>query len=381
MPSRRLNDTITIAIAAVAARATLTKIPIRTGLYRTLARNRQRARLPLLIPLLAKVLRISREGSFVPPAHAEVLVVTHVLELPRDLLLPDNFGMARFELRDDVFVGWSRDARAGLIGLPPPTDEDTSPVFRAMFRRINVRTKLPLEAADAAFEGFIRPLSRRREWWFRRMSVRLMRRRGFYEWVTVVAASRFVSPSEWPADVPEQMDFLRDLLDESLTDLNRYIVALSLARNDVSLTPIAVGDIPALCPVILETAPMPTGRRDGISIVLPVHAVVPNQALAHPDPAPAEHAAQIARSEFFGGQPFFLFLELMQRAGNAWITKRLAQEIIELGTAMEVLFSTVIRESSALLGDPQARAAGILAAPLRSQVSDHLDDTRTSQST
>jgi hypothetical protein len=48
-------------------------------------------------------------------AEAEILVVTHVLELPRDLGFESGQATVLFEPRDDLFVGWTDAAKLHFV--------------------------------------------------------------------------------------------------------------------------------------------------------------------------------------------------------------------------------------------------------------------------
>jgi hypothetical protein len=67
------------------------------------------------------------------------------------------------------------------------------------------------------FGHFERPLATKREWWFRKASVFVASRRGLYEWVTVVAVSRFRAATDWPGDPAGQVDVLRQEFESSLS--------------------------------------------------------------------------------------------------------------------------------------------------------------------
>ena len=300
-----------------------------------------------------------------------MLALTHVLELPRDLQIPDQKGVALFEPRGDVFVEWPDDARAAFIGLERSPVPGASPVYRVIFRRVLIRSRLPLEAADHAFDRFTRPLGSRRDWMFRRLALSIHSRRGFREWVTVAAVTHFIQACEWPSERGAQIPFLHEHLRQSVSELNRLLIALGLVRGNAAFGALAVGDLPALCPVVIEAAPMIEGRRVGASFVYPVHSLGPS-VLHALDDGSFENAVELWRREYHGAEPFFLFYELMQYAGAAWLAERYAQEITNLATAIEVLFSVIIREASIAFGEAPEVRAGVLASPLRNQIEHHI---------
>ena len=54
---------------------------------------------------------------FDPPDYVEVLTITHLFELPLDLVIPDMKASAIFETRTDAFVDWPDELRAHFVGL------------------------------------------------------------------------------------------------------------------------------------------------------------------------------------------------------------------------------------------------------------------------
>jgi hypothetical protein len=123
--------------------------------------------------------------------------------------------------------------------------------------------------------------------------------------------------------------------------------------------------------VVIESAPM-VRRRVGVSFAYPIHDIGPLMRDLAVDDGTFERAGQLARSDYHGQEPFFLFYELMHRAGSASLARRFSEEITDLGTAMEVLISTVLREAGPLIGRSAHQIANVLDAPLRNQVEHHL---------
>jgi hypothetical protein len=311
-------------------------------------------------------------GFSVAPG-AEVLVITHVLELPRDLVLPDDTAYAVVEPRRDIFLGWTDEEKAlfvGLSGLPKP---DVAPVQRFVFRRRSATTRPPLLLADEAFGEWVEPLIGKRDARERARRKRSIEKAGFPEIVTVVAATRFVPSGEWPSDSSDRSALLGRELDASLAVLNQFLVSLSLARNDASISPIARGDLPGLCPVILESAPMTRGGRHGTSYAYQIHERAPDipRGAAQLDER-TQLAFEIARAAYHNAEPFFLFYELMQQAIGYFDEGRHAAAAIATGSAVEALFGATIRTSSEAMGEDPGARHRILESPLRNQVEHHL---------
>jgi len=249
-------------------------------------------------------------------------------------------------------------------------------VDRLTFRRCYVPERAQLVAAATAFEDWIEPVAQPEMFEEQRKLRARYLTGGSYGWISVVAATRFVPAKDWPADENDRSALLGRELDESLNALNEYLISLSLARQDPSIVPIARGDLPALCPVILETAPMPDGKRNGTSYMYQIHhnLIYPQRPPREPDEIDEAEllAAQIARRAHLGGEPFFPFYELIQQAIGYFDRSLFRTSAISTGSAIEVLFSTVIRETGHVRGESPRDYGGILRAPLKSQVKDHL---------
>lgn len=308
---------------------------------------------------------------FAPPSGAEVVVITHILELPRYLPVKDSQAMVLYEEREDVFVDWPDEVKAHLALAPAPPQSGRSPALRLVFRQILTRTRLPLEAADRAFADWVRPLVPQPEWRSRQRQLKKASRRGFWEPTTVVAATRFVAASTWPPREVDQMNLLLGELLASLDLINALSLSVGLVTEEPRLLPIALGDLPALCPFIIEAAPMAAGRRSGVSAIYPIHEDLPAIREMPLGDEPTQAAVEIARSGYYGEQPFFLFYELLQAARAAAVSRRHAAAIAAVGTAVEVLVSAVIRNVSFIRGEPAMRAQSILNAGLRNVVVDH----------
>jgi hypothetical protein len=311
---------------------------------------------------------------FEVPDHAEVLVVTHLLELPRDLGLPQGINYAIVQPRDDIFLDWPDQAKAEFIGMSDMPSPDASPVIRLTFCRTYVPERAPLIAAHLAFEGWIEPVATKEELEVFRGFREMYMSEGSLGWVTTVAATRFVPAREWPPAESDRAALLGRELDASLSVLNQFIVSLSLARQEPRFLPVARGDLPLICPVILETAPMPDAVRHGAFVNYQIHEVFwYEQRPLRDKPDDAELlAVQLARANFHGSEPYFSFYELMQQAIGQFNEGRYGSCAISTGTAVEVLIATTIREAGRVRGESEIEYATVLNAPLRNQVEHHL---------
>jgi hypothetical protein len=129
-----------------------------------------------------------------------------------------------------------------------------------------------------------------------------------------------------------------------------------------------------MCPVIIETAPMPDGKRHGALVNYQIHEVFwYEQRELRDEPDDFELlAVQLARANFHGAEPYFPFYELMQQAIGQFNEGRYAASAISTGTAVEVLIATTIREVGRARGEHESEYASVLNAPLRNQVEHHL---------
>jgi hypothetical protein len=310
---------------------------------------------------------------FDPPAGSDVLIVTHILELPIHLGLANQV-QSWFDVRSDVFVGWSDEEKARLVYAPAEkVPFGKSPTDRFVFSSATVRQQLPLEAADRAFGHFRRPLVNKQTWeqFLNDFSVRTAR--GWYADVSVVAASRFLAMSHWPDSIDEQRAVLVAELAASISLLNRFLVALGATTGRPNLGPIAVGDLPAVVPVVLEVVPPPVSGRVGTSFAYPARVLGIHDFLSQSlDDESLNVANQIAVAHDEGGMPFFAVLDLVQQAIRLIDEGRHTSGVIACGTGVEVLIATVIREVGRLRGETDADIQDKLRSGFRNIVVDHL---------
>lgn len=306
------------------------------------------------------------------PEYAKVIVVTHILELPRDLAFAAG-AMVRYGAPDSVGGGFGGEVWAALLQMPEAPPGDLQPATRLVFRRAQVRFPLPLEAADKCFGHFEEALMSRAARKHRQRVLGTASKAGLRSYKTVVAVSRFLAPSEWPRTGHEQLECCLRELRSCLNDLNDVIVATSLHRGDPRLLPLSLGDVPSLCPVVIEIAPMSQERRVGASFMYEIHTdvtpVPAPLAAALPDLDLASELVTLKNRDRF---PLFAFLELLQTAFAAEIAHRYGPGVVALGTAVDVLISTLIRELAEARGEPAVTWQGILDAPLKNQFEHHL---------
>jgi hypothetical protein len=322
--------------------------------------------------LAPRVISVESGEFYRPPSYAQLLVITHVLELPRDLRVPDGSTLLAGRPGEGVLAQLEHDVVEELLQTTLDPAEP-APSLRLAFRRPRVRVQVPLLAADEAFAKWDEKLIPRKGRRQRRRLVRRFRRKGITAPVTVVGATSIIDAQEWPSNQEAQEALLDSLLDKAVELLNDQIVALGLVSDEPYLAPISVGDLPPLCPVIMEVAPMLEGRRVGRSFLRELHRDLPSFAQDAPR---EEHvmlvANELARRQYAGLEPFFLFYVLWLRTRSALNSYRLAESVTLIGTAVEVLVSTAIREASIALGESDERREDVLGAPFRAKLEHHL---------
>lgn len=285
---------------------------------------------------------LSPAAAFDLPDGAVAVAVTHVLELPARLPSPIGAVLHLAQTRTAEWEGVGSSATAAALGLV--RDDEDFPeshvvTTRLVFRAPRVRHRLPLEAADLAFGEWISPLINRRDRLTRRWTLALSRRIGIRLPVTVVGATNLIPARSW--DDPDERDAIVEAsLVACLTYLNEYIVALAVATGDARLRVMARGDLPVLCPMILEAVGGAT--RYGMTGLRQIHDVIPAGLGTEPvDDEVAAGAARMVTAARRGEEPFFLFYEVFHSAQAALLHTQFAQAVILLGTASEIMIDTV----------------------------------------
>ena len=315
----------------------------------------------------------SDELPFCAPDDTIGVMVTHILELPRSLRVPENFRLLVSESRDGRFPDVPSSVLMHVLGADShQLDDERVPTIRLDLRTAAVRVKMPLQAADICFQDWERPLLSRSRWSERSRVLKKARRFGIEAPVTVVAGTCLLPVDDWGTTCEQQEAAVESSLDASLDLMNSFVLSLGLMANDPSFGPFERGDLPFLCPVIVESFPMQHGRS-GRSFLREIHDHPPDVGQFPDFPKPLfEAATALATSDHAHDEPFFLFYELFQRAQSTLLSQRTAQSVLATGTAIEVVLNTVVREASVALGETESRRMGILSAPLASIVRDHL---------
>jgi hypothetical protein len=283
-----------------------------------------------------------------------VLIVSFILELPRDIPIPHDFGIAPFAERTSAWEGWTGEDLRRLAGMPQAFPDHLVPGTRAVFRRASVKTALPLRAADAAFGDWIEPSLSKRERVARRRGLKKATRKGMQASRCVVGLSCFVpsrdAPEELELDNP--VEWIRSQFFQALVPLNSYLLGLGLVSNDWRVGPVSTGDLPPLMPVILEEVKAgDEPGQDASHFVVSIRPDSPDHA-DRPEPAAdvAAHAAAIVNSANRGSEPYLDVFGLLR---DAWAHDLMGESnrcVIALGTAVETLLSTTLREGGIRVG-------------------------------
>jgi hypothetical protein len=301
----------------------------------------------------------------------------YVLELPLALPVPDDWQMAPLIPRVVGWEDWTGEDFWALLEWPgqKAIPDHLMPGTQIRVRRVALRTALPLRAADEAFEDKIRPLLTRSE----RLGKRLGRRRadrGLRLMRSVVSLSTFVAPPDIPEDNgPEQeLQWLRAQFDRCLGDLNRLLVALGMSAADWRIGRLGAGQLPPLLPIIVEqVSPGDSPGRWSIHLLVSIRPDAPEPAHdGEPPPDAAWRAAAMISAANKGAEPYLDFFGLLEDAWADSLLGEPSRSVIGLGTAIEVLVSTTIREGGARVGWSAEEITEGSAAWLQIQVTKHL---------
>lgn len=303
-------------------------------------------------------------------------VVTYILELPFSLPIPYDWQMSPLLKRTAGWDGWTgRDfwhllERSGPGSFP----EHSMPGTQIRFRRVSVRSVAPLRAADKAFADKVIPLLNHRErlarWWGLRRADR-----GIEFMRSVVSISVFVAPGDKPdPDTEQELDWLRDHFYKGLAELNRFLTALSMAAADWRVGRLGAGQLPPLLPIVIDhVKPGDSPGRWPIHMTVSIRPDTPEPKTAsEPPPDFGWRAAAMLSGASHGVEPYMEFFSLIE---DAWAYSLLGEStrcIVLIGTAVEVLVSTTLREGGARLGWSADEISKASAAWLQRQVTSHL---------
>ena len=317
--------------------------------------------------------RVAVEAG-IPP----VTCFTFFVELGRLLPVPPTQIMI-YDDRTDAWDGWTPMRLPLLVGVdenPPPFSGDVVPGWRISFRDVVVSVRTPLGAAEAAYEDWLAPVltPSRNEL---RLSVRDQIGDTIRARQSVVALTRFLPQSEHPNSELMTIGWLTDVFRSCLAHLNHLLDHLSLVVRDWALGAIEHRDLSALLPVLLQSSHADSaGSVRGSTFVIPIHD---DHRLAEPrqgdqDPADIAAAAYLVSEANRGDQPFESVFRYLRAAHAERIAGDPTRAVVDLATAMEILFSQLIATGGSALGwdDARIERANKVSTGLRGRVQDHL---------
>jgi hypothetical protein len=303
-------------------------------------------------------------------------VVTYILELPFSLPIPHDWQMSPLLKRTAGWEGWTgRDfwhllERSGSGSLP----EHSMPGTQIRFRRVSVQSVAPLRAADEAFADKVIPLLNRRErlarWWGLKRADR-----GIEFMRSVVSISVFAAPGDIPdVDAEQELDWLRDHFYTGLAELNRFLTALSMAAADWRVGRLGAGQLPPLLPIVIDhVKPGDSPGRWPIQMIVSIRPDAPElKTASEPPPDFGWRAQAMLSGASHGIEPYMEFFSLIE---DAWAYSLLGEStrcVISIGTAVEVLVSTTLREGGARLDWSADEISKASAAWLQRQVTSYL---------
>jgi hypothetical protein len=317
--------------------------------------------------------RVAVEAGMPP-----VTCFTFFLEIGRLLPVPETQIMI-YDDRTDAWEGWtpvSLPLLAGVDENPPPFSDDSVPGWRISFRDIEVSVQSPLGATEAVYEDWLAPVL---------TPARNELRRSMRDQIgdtirvrqSVVALTRFIPESEHPSSEAMTTGWLTDVFRSCLAHLNRLLDHLSLVVRHWALGAVEHRDLPAFLPVLLQSSHADcAGTVRGSTFVIPIHD---DHRLASPfhldrDPGDIAAAANLFSEANRGDQPFEPVFRFLRAANTERTAGDPTRSVVDLATAMEMLFSQLIATGGAALGWDAARIerANKGSTGLRGRVQDHL---------
>jgi hypothetical protein len=279
----------------------------------------------------------------------EVAALSWIVELPRDLGLEESLGPQLMNSQVQL-SGW-----AGHYEQLPDWSEgppDAVPIKRLRFRRAYVDIGMPTAATDIAF-GYVRRLegTEKREY---ERGLRKRIKEGAKEWKTVCQLTRWYlgdAIPDPPANAldPEKDSAIRTDFAGMLNDLDLWLQAYGVSSGQVDIGALALHDLPALVPWVVDVSASPIGPRTTRSGMLPIHGRMPDLKPAEGN-VEAGRAASLLMVQGVEAFPFFLPLSLLYQSQGHSLAGRGRQAVIDMGTAVESLVSTVIKETMRLRG-------------------------------
>jgi hypothetical protein len=193
---------------------------------------------------------------------------------------------------------------------------------------------------------------------------------------SVVSLTTFVPPADIPEDedLDARLQWLRERFDDCLGDLNRFLTALGMTAADWRIGRLSAGQLPPLLPIIVEhLSPGDSPGRWPIHLMVSIRPDVPEPANdADPSPDAVWRAAAMISGANKGLEPYLDFFSLLEDAWADSLIGEPTRAVIGIGTAIELLVSTTIREGGRRAGWTDEEISNGAAAWLQQQVTLHL---------
>lgn len=307
-----------------------------------------------------------------------VTLFTFFLEVGRLLPVPRT-QILSYADRTEGWTGWTPQLLSQMLGpgAPPIFSETTVPGFRIAFRDVLASIGTPLYAAEVAYEDWldaVTPVAVQA----RRRATRSQIGETTHVRQSIVALTRFIPEAEHPRSKDMTIGWLTEVLRELLAGLNRILDHLSFSARDWALGAVERRDLPAMLPMLVQSthADLHLNVR-GTTFAIPLHDDYPYpEELGEPsfDTEPIQTAVATVISGNHGEQPFESVFRFLRAANSERIAGDTTRAVIELATAMELLFSQLIAVAGTALSWDQQRIdrANSEKTQLRGRVCDHL---------
>ena len=191
------------------------------------------------------------------------------------------------------------------------------------------------------------------------------------------ALTCFLPENEHPRSEDMTVRWLTQRFRALLAELNRVLDHLSFAAEDWALGSLEHRDLPALLPTLIQSTHADTSKAiRATTFPIPLHDDFPSPEGA--ETSHGEDAIQTAISVLNEGnhrtQPFEDAFRFLRAAGSERIAGDVTRAVIDLATAMELLFSQLIEAAGPRASWDSARVQRALSdqTPLRGRVEDHL---------
>jgi hypothetical protein len=293
-----------------------------------------------------------------PEQPIETAALSWILELPRDLGLPEDTAAAVATMETAV-PGW--EDRLDCLPDWPGHPTNAVPFRRLRFRRIRAGVGISSEAALRTYwqlAGMPRLTRLRHE-----ALLKLEAWRGDREWKTVCQLTQWYLGDSIP-DLPDGVEVderspLRTDLAQMLEMLDLWLQTYGWVAEEVDIGAIALHDLPAVVPWFLQRRSSPDSYDRLLTGTLPIHGRLPDLEPAQGDDW-AGYVASLVANEGPDAYPLLTpMLMLFQAQGHA-LAGRSRQAVIDMGTAVESVVMRVIHDAMTIRGRSKSEIEEVL---------------------